>query len=188
MPQKKYSTKANNNNIQKSEGSKGAKASRKPRELQQKRKKENLRKCSKRYTDKSKRMLKQHKKHGDDLREQDYFEKANAEKGHGKCVDLTAARKEEEESSTKSEQALEESRLEELDMSLVSKCVDQPAAREEKKEDSDTAMTTQVTSIGDIGPYQAPGRRVREVSYQPGSETLLSGLYRTDGGPNHYAM
>ena len=28
-------------------------------------------------------------------------------------------------------------------------------------------VTTQVTSIGDIGPYRAPGRRVREVSYQP---------------------
>ena len=48
-------------------------------------------------------------------------------------------------------------------------------------------LTTQVTSIGDIGPYRAPGRWVREVSYQPGSETLLSGLYRTYSGPNRYA-
>ena len=36
-----------------------------------------------------------------------------------------------------------------------------------------TKMTTQVTSIGGIGPYQAPGHQVREVSYQPGSKTLL---------------
>jgi hypothetical protein len=34
--------------------------------------------------------------------------------------------------------------------------------------------TAQVTSIGDIGPYRAPGRRVREVSYQLDNTTQRS--------------
>ena len=49
-------------------------------------------------------------------------------------------------------------------------------------------LTIQVTSIGGIRPYQTSERRVWEVSYQPDSEMLLSGLYRTYSGPNHYAM
>jgi hypothetical protein len=51
-----------------------------------------------------------------------------------------------------------------------------------------TKITTQVTSIDDIGPYRAPGRRVWKVSYQLGFDMLLSGLYRTYDGLKRYAM
>ena len=80
--------------------------------------KENPRKRPRRYTGKSKRTLKRHKKRGDDLREQGYFgvfeflaikEKANAEKR-----------------ARESEQASDETASKDpnADIILVSECVD----------------------------------------------------------------
>ena len=85
-----------------------------------------------------------------------------------------------------SDPALEDSKLLDFDVELRDEVVHLLLAS--ASHTRWVALTTQVTSIGDIGPYRAPGRRVWKVSYQLGSETLLSGLYRTYCGPNHYAM